>query len=357
MLAVLATATRMKGGAGWAAVIIVTTTVPVYLANLTRDIAVDYYLVFVYPAYLLNALCMPSLWFFTRSQFDKTFRYNTRYLLHALPAIVSLLSHIIYYAPLSAEQIEAERVFMEAGGENLPAIINDVIVFAQFLAYYLAIFIYIRNRKKLLQDNFSDSDYFETRWIPHFHIVFFALIFVVFAAYVINPRNDTWLFPILNVIGMAYLVYIVIFHSIAAYIHRLPDAATIEHSEKTAHQPTMTDEQMKEICLRVTDFLQSSGAYTNPGLTLSMLSAETGVTNKNISHSFNTYLKKNFFEIINEMRVEEAKKRLLANAGNYTVESVAEDCGFRSRSTFFLAFKKAEGKTPMQWLKSLHIAY
>ena len=65
-------------------------------------------------------------------------------------------------------------------------------------------------------------------------------------------------------------------------------------------------------------------------------------------------LKQNFFELINEMRVGEAKRRLLLpeNAG-HTVDSLYEECGFRTRSTFFLAFKKVEGLSPAQWLNSV----
>jgi AraC-like DNA-binding protein len=110
---------------------------------------------------------------------------------------------------------------------------------------------------------------------------------------------------------------------------------------------------MKEICDRVMHWLTTTGAYTNPDLSLSMLSVETGISPTNLSGSINGYLKKNFFDIINEMRIEEAKKMLCSNDDNFTIDSVAAECGFRSRSTFYVAFKKAEGKTPAQWRKEV----
>ena len=82
-----------------------------------------------------------------------------------------------------------------------------------------------------------------------------------------------------------------------------------------------------------------------------MISAETGITNKNISRSINGYLKKNFFDIINELRIDEAKNRLPSLGANQTIDSIVEKCGFHSRSTFFSAFKKAVGITPMQWME------
>jgi hypothetical protein len=59
MLFTLATATQLKGGAGWAAIVIVTTTVPVYLSNLMRDLASDNHLLFLYPAFSLTFCASP----------------------------------------------------------------------------------------------------------------------------------------------------------------------------------------------------------------------------------------------------------------------------------------------------------
>lgn len=94
--------------------------------------------------------------------------------------------------------------------------------------------------------------------------------------------------------------------------------------------------------------------FLRKDLSLSILSRETGIYQKLLSRSINEYLKQNFFELINEMRVGEAKRRLLLpeNAG-HTVDSLYEECGFRTRSTFFLAFKKVEGLSPAQWLNSV----
>ena len=349
MFITLATATRMKGGAGWAALIIVATTVPMFLSNLTRDLATDYFLLFLYPAYTLNTLLMPSLWFFTRSQYEKSFRPVAHNLLHLILPVVSLVAQVIYYAPLIADQIETERVFMEAGNENLPAIINDIIVFGQFVVYFIFIFLYIRKKKKFLQDNYSDSGYLETRWTPRFLTLFFILFFVVFTAYAINPRTDVWLIPILNTVAMAYLVYCVIAHSTTAYINRLPELQTVPQTQTVPQG--LPAEQMKTICEKALNYLTVSGAYTNPDFSLTMLADNTETSLKNLSRSINTHLKKNFFDLINEMRVEEAKKRLRAHSENFTIDSIVIDCGFRSRSSFYTAFRKIEGMTPSQYLK------
>ena len=369
MITVIAAATRMKGGAGWAAVCFLMMNVPIILVNLMREVTSEYYLFFVYPAYTINLLWFPAAWFFTRSQYDKSFRLTLRSLFYAIPALVSLVAHIVYYAPLSATEVEAEIIMMQAGGKNLPGIINDVFLYTGFIVYFACIFYYVRKRMKYLRDHFSDSDYIEIRWVPRFLIFCFVGILITAVAYAIYPRTDTWLIPIANMAGMAYLVYCVLKYSTTAYINRIGEAKSPtpalpegegvypydngknDDREKRKAAP-MTDEQMKAVCDKVMNYLTTTGAYTNSDLSLAMLSAATGTPYTNLSRSINGYLKKNFFDIINELRVEEAKKRLRSHGSNYTIDSISAECGFKSRTTFYTAFKKIEGKKPLQWLKT-----
>ena len=355
MMVILITATRLKGGAGWAALVIVVTTVPVYFSNTTRALNdVSLFSLSIYFAVTFNALCFPALWFFVRSQLDKKFRFTLRETLHLLPAVISFISALIYYVPMSTEQIVNEIAYLESGKENSQAIINDVILFGQFCIYNIALFFYVRRKNKFFRNTYADSDYLIVRWIYNFLILFFVLFFIIFVAYAINPRTDAWLIPPLNVIAMGYLVYVVISHSTEAYVNRLTDNGETKNTEENDNGTSFTldEKQMAEICSRITDYLNESRAYQNPDLSLPMLSISTGISPKNISRAINGYLHKNFFDLINEMRVEEAKHKLQALDVNYTIDSVYGECGFRSRSTFFMAFKKIEGTTPAQWVKS-----
>jgi len=357
MMITLAAATRLKNGECWAAMIVVMTNMPLIIANLVREILPEYYLFFIYPAYSVNLLGLPAIWFFTRSQMDKSFRITRRSLLHGIPALVSLVVYMVYYVPLTPAQVEAEMELIKAGGKNLPAIVNDSFLNLQLPVYFTCIVRYVYKRMKYLRDNFSDVRYNEIRWVPRFLIFYSTIIIISAVAYAIDSRTETWLCPILLMAVMAYLVYCVIYHSTTAYINRLPDemremGEKEEMGERGEERTALSSEQMKEICDKVMNYLTASGAFTNPDFSLSMLSVGTGIANKNLSRSINGYMKKNFFKLINEMRIEDTKKRLLSLEANQTIESVAEKCGFHSRATFFSAFKKAVGKTPAQWLES-----
>ena len=118
---------------------------------------------------------------------------------------------------------------------------------------------------------------------------------------------------------------------------------TEEEIVKEQEVPAMSLEQMKTICDAATDFLVESKAYLRPDISLAVFAKEMNVSSKTLSKCINGYLKINFFEFINRMRVEEAKQRLAdLETSGYNIDSIYGDCGFRSRSSFFMVFKKIE---------------
>ncbi len=91
--------------------------------------------------------------------------------------------------------------------------------------------------------------------------------------------------------------------------------------------------------------------FLNPNLTLEETAKALKVSKHLLSQYINEKLKKSFSSLINEYRIEKAKK-LLQSENNYTIESLGYDSGFNSKSTFFTAFKKNTGKTPAEYQKS-----
>ena len=110
---------------------------------------------------------------------------------------------------------------------------------------------------------------------------------------------------------------------------------------------------MAACCKRVVHYLKTEKRYTQPSYSLWELAHELDMTIQLISRSINKYMGQNFFQFINRMRVEEAK-RLLRNAAKsekkVSFEEIGTKSGFNSRSTFFSLFKKYEGITPGKYM-------
>ena len=342
-------ATRFRGESGYAAAIIVLPNIPVYIYNMSRMLGWHDITLFFFPiSYSVNTLLMPLLWLFTRRNFDLDPRFKPVQLLHFLPAIVCAV--IVLSIPMRKRM---ESILHEVTGDDTwIGDFNAAVITSQMIGYFVAIFIYLYRKKQYIKDNWSDAEYMQKEWIPKLMILFAALFVNVMTCYAIWPRTDAWLIQILNVMAMSFLVYNFIAHPTIPYIQGT--SRMLVKDETVGFQSIPDEEQMRDICSQVKEYLETTNAFLRKDLSLSILSRETGIYQKLLSRSINEYLKQNFFELINEMRVEEAKRRLLLpeNAG-HTVDSLYEECGFRTRSTFFLAFKKVEGLSPAQWLNSV----
>ena len=92
--------------------------------------------------------------------------------------------------------------------------------------------------------------------------------------------------------------------------------------------------------------------YLDPNLSLDILASALDVNPKYLSALLNNSLKKNFYDFVNQYRVDEVKKRLGDEHNRYlTIEAIANQAGFRSKSSFNAAFRKQMNMTPREFIK------
>lgn len=95
--------------------------------------------------------------------------------------------------------------------------------------------------------------------------------------------------------------------------------------------------------------LIKSGEIFKPGLTVNELAKKLDINVRDLSQIINKIYKNNFSNWINSLRVERSKKLLLENK-NFTIEAIAKESGFNSKSNFNRVFKLETNLTPSEWL-------
>jgi AraC-like DNA-binding protein len=92
--------------------------------------------------------------------------------------------------------------------------------------------------------------------------------------------------------------------------------------------------------------------YKSPDLNLKFLSEKSKIPQKTISFILNHNIKKGFNDYINEYRIHDALIKIKSNeTQKLTLEGIAFEVGFSSRSTFYRAFKKVTTKHPSDYIK------
>lgn len=98
--------------------------------------------------------------------------------------------------------------------------------------------------------------------------------------------------------------------------------------------------------------LYRSQPYLNPELSLAGLAKLVGTTDKKLSTLLNQNMQTNFYDYINSFRIAAFKRNIQeGKLASFSVVGIALQCGFKSKSSFYRAFKKETGMPPTAFLK------
>jgi len=130
------------------------------------------------------------------------------------------------------------------------------------------------------------------------------------------------------------------------------DDSSVQTAEKVKYAKSALGEADSERILgKVTKAMSEDQLFLDSGLTLPGLADHTGISANYISQVINEQLHCNFFEFVNQHRIDAAKIALLERRDSAVLD-IALDVGFNSKSTFNAAFKRFAGTTPSQFRKS-----
>ncbi|MEL6812180.1 MAG: helix-turn-helix domain-containing protein [Bacteroidota bacterium] len=115
---------------------------------------------------------------------------------------------------------------------------------------------------------------------------------------------------------------------------------------KTIRTPLSSDRKA-ELIKRIETLMDQETLFLDQDLRLYDLAHRSGVSQHQLSQILNESFEMNFYEFVNSYRIKSAKQFLLAKEySNYTIDAIAQEVGFKSKSTFYQAFRKFVGTTP-----------
>lgn len=120
----------------------------------------------------------------------------------------------------------------------------------------------------------------------------------------------------------------------------------------------INESEMEEMKNRIKNFMNDQKPYLDPDFSLTDLSLYTGIRKFQLSRLLNHYMMSSFFDMVNEYRVQELLTRTSQKQNeNISLIDIAYHSGFKSKSTFYKAFKSIKGETPKDYLKRIRSPY
>jgi AraC-like DNA-binding protein len=305
----------------------------------------------------------PFLYLYVVFSIRKTQLFRKKDFLHFLPAIFSYLYMIPYFFFYSEArkrlvdtgQVSDLHVFMYV---SLAGFIVSGIIYP-ILAYRL-----IGRFNKMIHENLSYDDNINLNWLRYCIIGVFGIFLSVgiFSAlqYLLKvefPFNPDFIYYSEVILFILFIGYFGIKHE-SLFIENA-QVGTNREEEKPENK---TSSEYKKSGLKTDDaetyhnqllqLMTSKKPFLEPKLTLNTLANELGITVNHLSQVINQFQGKNFYDFINEYRIEEFKTRALSLKNKHlSLLAIALDSGFNSKSSFNSVFKKHTRMTPSQFLE------
>jgi AraC-like DNA-binding protein len=111
-------------------------------------------------------------------------------------------------------------------------------------------------------------------------------------------------------------------------------------------------EHAKKLLTDLQKIMEEEKLFKQPELNIHSLASIMNISKNHLTQVINEQLQMNFFEFINTYRVEEAKKILVnPDYSHLNLQGIAAEAGYKSKTTFFINFKKLTGFSPLEWSK------
>jgi len=310
------------------------------LTDFQDNFDLDFNLPLFYYSISVSSLVGPLMYLYLRFVSIKNLKFKALDLLHFLPFLFIFL---------------AQFYLASNGRYNFTVYIGKhLLVLIQFLIYILVSFRFYKKNQQRVKEGESPKEVANILIFRNITIIFSILwVLDVIDVILIINSVQVYSFSYLNIFYShspepffySVLTYFMLFIELkSGKITRLNS-----YTSKYGKSALSIEESIKLKDLMISYMLDKK-IYKDSNLTLNILAKHLNSTPHILSQLINEQLKYNFNDFINSYRVEEAKI-MLSDKGknNFTIASIAYDCGFNTLSAFNTAFKKFTGLTPSQF--------
>lgn len=312
---------------------------------------------FIFFGFSLPLVYGPFLYLYIKRQTSPE-SFSWKYLLHFVPLVVCNLLFLSFYLAPFEQRVE---IFRHQGKEyETEMLVKLYSIYISGIVYVILSFWTLYRFRKNMVQQFSNTEKINFDWLLYLiiwitviwglvlfteqvNIIYGAVtVFIVWLGYFGIKQVQVFNQP-MSVFGSSPEKMDFVFES---------EAEPIAFVEKKYQKSTLTEESIDDIHSRLMFLLNEEKPFVNPNITLNELAAMLDVHPNYLSQVINSKEGKNFYELINEKRIEEFLNRIsLPESRQFTLLSIAFECGFNSKTSFNRNFKKYTGVTPSEYQK------
>lgn len=319
-----------------------------------------------------NFLIAPLSYLYVRAVLYNERKFQTGDLLHAIPFLIVLINYMPFYILPVNEKLKVihntlnywpDTFKYQAGflPENFSILFRLILAIIYLLLQWNLIFSY----KKAHKDNSIQVQISSVlKWLKLFTItstaIFFGIIgFMLTVFFLPTYYNDDLLMQIPS------LCVSVSFFVMAAYLLTHPDVLSglpfVKYKEvqsdvvndKSYLLPYINEDYKVEID-KIVNYFEHKQPFLNKEVNINQVSVALEIPSRELSFIINNHFGQRFTDFLNKYRIEYITKKINKEyISHYTIEAIASEAGFASKSTFNIAFKKYHHCTPSEYFSKI----
>jgi len=288
-------------------------------------------------------------------------KWSKKDYLHFFPYLINLFILAPFFIKSSEEKIAILDYFTTSITQG-----TDLYFFYSFilrLAISVISFLYafesikiLRSYRSRLLNEYSSTEKIKLEWLRTllYSFMFVSFVFIVASLITKGDRYPQFDYNIYYFFSIFILIYFMSYKALSQ--PKLIQLYNFDYEFEVTPKLKIPEKQndLSDGVKKLKQYMLKEKSFLNGELTASELAKELNISRHQLSRLLNEKLGKNFYDFINEYRVEEFKRRLkLPENDQLTLLGIAFDSGFNSKTTFNTIIKRSTGLTPSQYKKSL----
>lgn len=308
---------------------------------------------------------IPSFYIFILSLTKLHISRKTLFLNYLPSALFVLLIMPFYFLP-HHEKLDFLNSNLNQNSSLLSSLIYKTFIFGVSIVINTQIFTYIflfiktfTHYNTEIEKRFSFKEKINLKWAVVLTFFVLILIFMLNFADLIGIGNSLKAGIIFNLFSTAVFYFLFlkginqkyIFNEQKLSTEKIIDVETAQSTDKYQKSFLKPDEKIR-ISHDLDETIKNRDIFLKKNLNIEFLAKKLNTNTAYLSQIINEQYNSNFFNFVNKIRIQKASELLLSpEHEKFTIEALAELCGFGSRTSFYEAFKKIHKITPSQYKK------